>query len=119
MTGLEFLRCRRQHDAKLPTSMGYEWTGMSYQEKKVGSEAILVFALAIILVFLVLAALANPYASQMGRAILRPSDAATLQPRAKPRSGGIRAKISDTVPMGVISCECPLWVGSRHCALVS
>jgi HAE1 family hydrophobic/amphiphilic exporter-1 len=42
--------------AKLPPSMGYEWTGMSYQEKKVGSEAILVFALAIILVFLVLAA---------------------------------------------------------------
>jgi HAE1 family hydrophobic/amphiphilic exporter-1 len=43
-------------DAKLPSSMGYEWTGMSYQEKKVGSEAILVFALAITLVFLVLAA---------------------------------------------------------------
>jgi HAE1 family hydrophobic/amphiphilic exporter-1 len=43
-------------DAKLPVSMGYEWTGMSYQEKKVGSEAILVFALAITLVFLVLAA---------------------------------------------------------------
>ena len=42
--------------AKLPTSMGFEWTGMSYQEKKVGSEQILVFALAIILVFLVLAA---------------------------------------------------------------
>jgi len=43
-------------NAKLPTSMGFEWTGMSYQEKKVGSEAIIVFALAIILVFLVLAA---------------------------------------------------------------
>jgi HAE1 family hydrophobic/amphiphilic exporter-1 len=42
--------------AELPASMGFEWTGMSYQEKKVGSEAILVFALAIILVFLVLAA---------------------------------------------------------------
>jgi HAE1 family hydrophobic/amphiphilic exporter-1 len=41
---------------KLPSSMGFEWTGMSYQEKKVGSEAILVFALAIVLVFLVLAA---------------------------------------------------------------
>ena len=41
---------------KLPTSMGYEWTGMSFQEKKVGSEAIMVFALAIILVFLVLSA---------------------------------------------------------------
>jgi HAE1 family hydrophobic/amphiphilic exporter-1 len=43
-------------DQKLPPSMGYEWTGMSYQEKQVGSEAIVVFALAIILVFLVLAA---------------------------------------------------------------
>ena len=43
-------------EQKLPTSMGYEWTGMSYQEKKVGSEAILVFALAITLVFLVLSA---------------------------------------------------------------
>jgi HAE1 family hydrophobic/amphiphilic exporter-1 len=36
--------------------MGYEWTGMSYQEKQVGSEGIMVFALAIVLVFLVLAA---------------------------------------------------------------
>jgi HAE1 family hydrophobic/amphiphilic exporter-1 len=43
-------------DVKLPESFGYEWTGMSLQEKKVGSEAILVFALAIVLVFLVLAA---------------------------------------------------------------
>jgi len=41
---------------KLPTSIGYEWTGMSFQEKKVGSEAIMVFALAIFLVFLVLSA---------------------------------------------------------------
>jgi len=41
---------------KLPLTMGYEWTAMSYQEKQVGSEAILVFALAIILVFLVLSA---------------------------------------------------------------
>jgi HAE1 family hydrophobic/amphiphilic exporter-1 len=43
-------------DTKLPNSMGHEWTAMSYQEKKVGSEAVMVFALAIILVFLVLAA---------------------------------------------------------------
>ena len=41
---------------KLPPSMGFEWTGMSYQEKQVGSEAILIFALAILLVFLVLSA---------------------------------------------------------------
>jgi len=43
-------------DRALPASMGYEWTGMSFQEKKVGSEAIMVFVLAIVLVFLVLAA---------------------------------------------------------------
>ena len=43
-------------DRTLPSSMGYEWTGMSFQEKKVGSEAIMVFGLAIVLVFLVLAA---------------------------------------------------------------
>ncbi len=43
-------------DRTLPASMGFEWTGMSFQEKKIGSEAIMVFALAIVLVFLVLAA---------------------------------------------------------------
>jgi HAE1 family hydrophobic/amphiphilic exporter-1 len=46
----------RMANTKLPDSMGFEWTGMSYQEKKVGSEAIIIFSLAIVLVFLVLAA---------------------------------------------------------------
>ena len=41
---------------KLPTSVACEWTGMSYQEKKVGNEAFLIFGLAVFLVFLVLAA---------------------------------------------------------------
>jgi len=43
-------------DQKLPVAMGYEWTGIAYQEKQVGSEALLIFALAIVLVYLVLAA---------------------------------------------------------------
>jgi HAE1 family hydrophobic/amphiphilic exporter-1 len=43
-------------EQKLPAAMSYEWTGMSFQEKQVGSEAVLVFALAIVLVFLVLSA---------------------------------------------------------------
>jgi HAE1 family hydrophobic/amphiphilic exporter-1 len=42
--------------AVLPQSMGYDWTGMSYQEKKVGNEALLIFAFAVLLVYLVLAA---------------------------------------------------------------
>ncbi len=41
---------------KLPQSMGYEWTGMSFQEKRVGSQAIYVFALGVLMVYLVLAA---------------------------------------------------------------
>ncbi|ABK19591.1 efflux RND transporter permease subunit [Syntrophobacter fumaroxidans] len=41
---------------KLPPSMSFDWTGMSYQEKKVGGEAFMIFGLAILLVYLVLAA---------------------------------------------------------------
>ncbi|MDZ4819661.1 MAG: multidrug efflux RND transporter permease subunit [Planctomycetota bacterium] len=41
---------------QIPSSMGYEWTDMSYQEKKVGGEAILIFAFAVLLVYMVLAA---------------------------------------------------------------
>ena len=40
----------------MPPQIGYEWTGMAYQEKRVGGEAYLVFAMAVILVYLVLAA---------------------------------------------------------------
>jgi HAE1 family hydrophobic/amphiphilic exporter-1 len=40
----------------LPDRMGYEWTGMAYQEKRVGGEAIGIFAMAVLLVYLVLAA---------------------------------------------------------------
>ena len=40
---------------KLPPSMGFEWAGISFQERQVGGEAILIFALALTLVFLVLA----------------------------------------------------------------
>ena len=40
---------------KLPQSMSYEWTGMSFQEKRVGSQAMYVFALGVLMVYLVLA----------------------------------------------------------------
>src|SRR3954470_1298896 len=40
----------------LPADYGYEWTGITYQELKAGNIAILVFALAIVFVFLFLAA---------------------------------------------------------------
>jgi multidrug efflux pump subunit AcrB len=52
-------------DQKLPDSVGYEWTGMSFQEKQVGSSSTVIFALAILLVFLVLAAQYESWSSPM------------------------------------------------------
>ena len=40
----------------LPQTMGTEWTGMAYQEQLIGGQAIIVFSLAVLLVYLVLAA---------------------------------------------------------------
>jgi HAE1 family hydrophobic/amphiphilic exporter-1 len=40
----------------LPQDFGYEWTGITYQELKAGSVAVVVFSLALIFVFLFLAA---------------------------------------------------------------
>ena len=41
---------------KLPSSMGYEWTGISYQQIAAGSQAPFIFSIALVFVFLVLAA---------------------------------------------------------------
>lgn len=41
--------------ATLPPGMGFEWTAMSYQEQQVGNQMYYVFALAIVLVYMVLA----------------------------------------------------------------
>ena len=41
----------------LPDTMGYEWTGLVYQELKAGGQAPILFGLALVVVFLCLAAL--------------------------------------------------------------
>jgi HAE1 family hydrophobic/amphiphilic exporter-1 len=43
-------------ETTLPEGMGFTWTAMSYQEQLVGNTQVLVFALSILLVYLVLAA---------------------------------------------------------------
>jgi multidrug efflux pump len=43
--------------AKLPAGIGYQWTGMSLQERESGSQAPMLYALSILIVFLCLAAL--------------------------------------------------------------
>ncbi len=43
-------------DATLPRTMGYEWTGIAFQEKRITGEEKMIFALAVLMVYLVLAA---------------------------------------------------------------
>ncbi|TDR82965.1 efflux RND transporter permease subunit [Paludibacterium purpuratum] len=43
--------------AKLPAGIGYSWTGLSYQERLAGSQAMSLYALSMLVVFLCLAAL--------------------------------------------------------------
>ncbi len=40
----------------LPRGYGFDWTNIAYQEKKSGGEVVVIFALAVLMVFLVLAA---------------------------------------------------------------
>jgi HAE1 family hydrophobic/amphiphilic exporter-1 len=47
----------------LPEGMAYDWTSTSYQEKKVGNQAYFIYALSIILVYMVLAALYESWTS--------------------------------------------------------
>jgi multidrug efflux pump len=43
--------------AKLPQGIGYEWTGLSFQERQSGSQAPILYGISILVVFLCLAAL--------------------------------------------------------------
>ncbi|MEI2416063.1 efflux RND transporter permease subunit [Orrella sp. JC864] len=48
--------------AQLPSSLGYEWTGLSYQEQQAGAQALILMGLALLVVFMVLAALYESWA---------------------------------------------------------
>jgi multidrug efflux pump len=48
--------------AQLPNGIGYEWTGLSYEEKQAGSKALFLYGLSLAVVFLSLAALYESWA---------------------------------------------------------
>jgi HAE1 family hydrophobic/amphiphilic exporter-1 len=56
-TGETMMAMERAANAVLPPGYGYEWTELAYQQKAAGNTAGLVFVLAVVLVFLLLAAL--------------------------------------------------------------
>jgi multidrug efflux pump len=53
----EAMTAVEQIAAKLPAGIGYEWTGLSYQERMSGSQAPALYAISLLVVFLCLAAL--------------------------------------------------------------
>jgi multidrug efflux pump len=53
----EAMTVMEQLAAKLPDGFGYEWTGLSYQEKEAGGQSTALYILSLIVVFLCLAAL--------------------------------------------------------------
>ncbi len=48
--------------AQLPHGIGYEWTGLSLQERQAGSQTVLLYGLSMLIVFLALAALYESWA---------------------------------------------------------
>ena len=53
----EAMKAMEEIVAKLPQGIGYEWTGLSYQERMASSQGPLLYAFSIIVIFLCLAAL--------------------------------------------------------------
>ena len=56
VSGQAVAAMQRAAAASLPRDFAYEWTGITFQELKAGSVASLIFGLAIVFVFLILAA---------------------------------------------------------------
>lgn len=56
-TGQAIARMETLLDDRLPDGFGYEWTGLTLQEKLAGNTAIFAFGLAVVFVFLLLAGL--------------------------------------------------------------
>ncbi len=53
----EAMTLMEQMASKLPSGIGFDWTGMSYQERLSGNQAPALYAISLIVVFLCLAAL--------------------------------------------------------------
>jgi len=53
----EAMKAMEDIAAKLPQGIGFEWTGLSYQERQSGSQAPALYAMSVLVIFLCLAAL--------------------------------------------------------------
>ncbi|RTZ47917.1 multidrug efflux RND transporter permease subunit [Candidimonas sp. SYP-B2681] len=58
--------------AELPAGYGYEWTGLSYQEKQAGAQSIILMGLAMLVIFMLLAALYESWAIPLSVMLMVP-----------------------------------------------
>jgi len=58
--------------AQLPEGFGYEWTGLSFQEKQAGAQSVILLSLAMLVVFMVLAALYESWAIPLSVMLMVP-----------------------------------------------
>ena len=66
------LTAMEQMAEQLPQGIGYEWTGISYEEKQAGGQIGLLLGLSVVIVFLVLAALYESWAVPLAVLLIVP-----------------------------------------------
>ncbi len=66
------MRAMEEIVAKLPQGIGYEWNGLSYQERMASSQAPLLYAFSIIVIFLCVAALYESWPIPLANMLMLP-----------------------------------------------
>ncbi|MGD0230030.1 MAG: efflux RND transporter permease subunit [Syntrophorhabdales bacterium] len=68
----EAMRAMEEMVAKLPNGIGYEWNGLSYQERMASSQAPMLYAFSIIVIFLCVAALYESWPIPLANMLMLP-----------------------------------------------
>jgi hydrophobe/amphiphile efflux-1 (HAE1) family protein len=68
----EAMQAMEEIVAKLPQGIGYEWTGLSFQERMGGSQTPLLYALSVIVIFLCVAALYESWPIPIANLLMLP-----------------------------------------------
>ncbi|HSB72624.1 MAG TPA: efflux RND transporter permease subunit [Candidatus Methylomirabilis sp.] len=68
----EAMQAMEEMVAKLPQGIGYEWTGLSYQERMGSSQAPLLYAFSVIVIFLCVAALYESWPIPIANLLMLP-----------------------------------------------
>jgi HAE1 family hydrophobic/amphiphilic exporter-1 len=68
----EAMRAMEDLVARLPQGMGFDWTGLSYQERMATSQAPLLYAFSVLVIFLCVAALYESWAIPLANLLMLP-----------------------------------------------